>query len=84
MHVLWFWNRIEWMKYKSPNDSNRKDIEKYLLDTQPNRKEWILQESPTISQIFKEYQRLLDYNGDMVRMIIYQLMLALTYCIYRP
>lgn len=37
------------------------------METRPNRREWILKSSPTISMIFQEYPRLLDYGGDIVK-----------------
>ena len=40
-----------------------KDIQQCLLETLLNWRDWILQMGPTISQIFQEYPRLLDYNG---------------------
>lgn len=60
------------MKFKTPSDRNRKDIENYLRETRPNRREWIMKSFPTVSQIFTEYPRLQDYNGDMVMKTLYQ------------
>lgn len=38
-----------------------------LEETRHYRRQWIEQSSPTISEIFSEYPRLLDYDGEMVR-----------------
>ena len=54
------------MKFTNPSPSNRTAIENCLKETLPNRREWISNQGPTISEIFNEYPRLLDYNGDMV------------------
>lgn len=57
------------MKCTNPSDSNKQDIATQLQETLQNRRDWIIKKSPTISQILYEYPRLLDYNGEMVRII---------------
>ncbi|XP_070526384.1 uncharacterized protein [Cardiocondyla obscurior] len=54
------------MKHKLPSHYNKECIKKCLQDTFPNRRQWIINTGLNISNIFKKYLRLLDYNGEMV------------------
>lgn len=65
--VLFF--KISWMKCKNPTDSNKAAITSCLKETLPNRRNWITEKRPTISEIFEKYPRLSDYKGEMVRNI---------------
>ena len=54
------------MKHRFPTNSNKPLITMYLKETFLNRRQWILEQNPTIFEIFEKYARLLDYNGEMV------------------
>ncbi|KAH0534758.1 hypothetical protein KQX54_008080 [Cotesia glomerata] len=43
-----------------------KKIIKLLEDTREFRRQWIEQSGPTISEVFTNYPRLLDFNGEMI------------------
>lgn len=55
------------MRFKHPTEGNRRDIEQDMLKTADYRKQWILSEKPTAAAIFEEFPKLLDYQGDLVR-----------------
>ncbi|KAL0104032.1 hypothetical protein PUN28_017016 [Cardiocondyla obscurior] len=56
------------MKHKLPSHYNKECIKKCLQDTFPNRRQWIINTGLNISNIFKKYLRLLDYNGEMIEL----------------
>lgn len=65
---LYFWLQISWMKHKLPSDHNKESIKNCLEETFLNRRQWIVDSGPTISEIFERYPRLLDYHGEMVNL----------------
>ena len=60
--------QINWMKHKYPSDSNKDSIKDHLSQTFLNRRNWILEKNPTVAEIFDTYNRLIDYDGDLVSM----------------
>lgn len=62
--------KIDAMKRKYPSSANRDFISAGLRETFPSRHQWIMTTHPTSTDINKKYERLLDYNGDMVRFIL--------------
>ena len=54
------------MKYKHPIESNKQVIKTCLEETFLNRRNWIMENEPAISEIFDMYPRLIDFNGEMV------------------
>lgn len=55
------------MARKNPTSTYKIYIKNMLKDTFINRRQWILEKSPTIEKVFSCYPRLQDYNGEMVR-----------------
>ncbi|XP_066581724.1 LOW QUALITY PROTEIN: uncharacterized protein [Prorops nasuta] len=58
--------KINWLKHKYPSSSNKEPIMNRMKETFLNRRSWILKESPTVSEIFNKYERLANYDGDLV------------------
>lgn len=51
--------------------------------TRTYRRNWILSENPSISQVFDQYPRLLDFNGEMVMIYSLQKFLPfITICVF--
>ena len=57
------------MKHKFPDASQKEGIKSVLQETFWNRRNWITETGPAISEILDSYKRLLDYKGDMVSII---------------
>lgn len=49
-----------------PHKVNQCSISKCMRDTMKNRRKWILENCPTIDEIFHEFPRLADFSGQMV------------------
>jgi len=49
-----------------PSDCNKEAIKNCLKETFLNRRQWIVNCGPVISNIFETYPRLLDYYGEMI------------------
>lgn len=62
------------MKFKYPSAVHKKSIQACLLETLSNRRQWILEQGPSIGQIHEVYPRLWDYKGDMVCLILLMLL----------
>ncbi|CAH2085699.1 unnamed protein product [Euphydryas editha] len=58
--------KVSVMKNCNPTDQNKEKIITLLEETRSFRRQWIEQSSPTISEIFTQYPRLLDYDGEMI------------------
>lgn len=54
------------MQNKKADVTTEEQIRQCLKETYPNRKAWIAAENLSISEVFRRYPRLLDYNGRMV------------------
>lgn len=63
--------QINTLKFKLPSAKNRLSIEELMAATRLYRRNWILSESPSISQIFDQYPRLIDFDGEMVMICFY-------------
>ncbi|XP_067204588.1 uncharacterized protein [Linepithema humile] len=48
-----------------------------MKDTFPNRRHWISTANPSITEIFKKYPRLMDYNGEMINVEFQQMFTGL-------
>ncbi|KAH0546736.1 hypothetical protein KQX54_014472 [Cotesia glomerata] len=58
--------KIFTLKLKNPNDTNKPLIVSLMDETREFRRYWINTKHPTITEIFEEYPRLLDYNGERI------------------
>lgn len=54
------------MKFKMPSKTNKSSISDCMRVTMKNRRKWILENLPTIDEIFNQFPRLADYSGQMV------------------
>ena len=54
------------MKFKVPSKTNKSAISECMNITMKNRRKWILENLPTIDEIFDQFPRLADYSGQMV------------------
>ena len=63
--------------YKLANKENQQGMSTYLKDTFSNRRSWIKNTAPPVETIIKEYPRLVDYDGQMVIIIISKFRLLL-------
>lgn len=54
------------MKFKIPSKTNKSSISECMNITMKNRRKWILENLPTIDEIFDKFPRLADYFGQMV------------------
>lgn len=71
------------VKFKLPSAKNKQSIEKSMDATRMYRRNWILAKNPSISQVFNEYPRLLDFNGEMVMIYFLQKFLpCITICVF--
>lgn len=57
------------MKHKNPSLENKREIAKHMSQTFYNRRNWILQDQPTVTQVIESYPRLASYDGDIVCVI---------------
>ncbi|XP_063220884.1 uncharacterized protein LOC134530173 [Bacillus rossius redtenbacheri] len=57
-----------WMKHTVPKDIHKREIVNCLKSTFPNRRQWILSKHPSVTEIFNEYPRLADYEGEMIEL----------------
>ncbi|XP_067205961.1 uncharacterized protein [Linepithema humile] len=48
-----------------------------MKNTFPNRRHWISTANPSITEIFKKYPRLMDYNGEMINVEFQQMFTGL-------
>lgn len=58
------------MKYKMPYKANKSSISECMRVTMKNRRKWILENFPTIDEIFQQFPRLADYSGEMVSNVL--------------
>ncbi|XP_067207899.1 uncharacterized protein [Linepithema humile] len=58
--------KISWMKFKVPSKTNKSAISECMNITMKNRRKWILENLPTIDEIFDQFSRLADYSGQMI------------------
>ena len=59
------------MNHKIPSEENKSAITLYLKDTFSNTRYWMQKSNPSISDINKKYGCLMDYNGDLVNILIF-------------
>ncbi|XP_057335475.1 uncharacterized protein LOC130674224 [Microplitis mediator] len=58
--------KISLLKFIKPSDENKGKIITYMQETREFRWHWIQSASPTISEVFTTYPRLLDYDGEII------------------
>ena len=73
--IFIFLQKVALMKYKNPVGSNKLIIATSLDETFINRRTWILESQPLTTEIFEKYPRLLDYDGEMAIISVYNLIM---------
>ncbi|KAH0549758.1 hypothetical protein KQX54_013609 [Cotesia glomerata] len=58
--------KISLLKFIKPSDENKGKIITCMQETREFRWHWIQSASPTISEVFTTYTRLLDYDGEII------------------
>ncbi|XP_051164505.1 uncharacterized protein LOC127283579 [Leptopilina boulardi] len=60
--------KISWMQLTMPRPDKKRGLCDCLMETFDDRRNWIVNENPTIHDIMSKYPRLFDFHGEMIEL----------------